>query len=134
MEKGITPIISVVLLLLITMALASIGYYFFYSYQVSIAGRTMIVTNGLCQNGTKAVIFLRSIGTEVITLSDVIVMDLSEGGGMINESEWKTPNGSQVLAQLPPGESVMYVANCSGDCVFRFFTGSMGTQTIPVNC
>ena len=90
----------------------------------------MIVTNGLCQNGTKAVIFLRSIGTEVITLSDVIVMDLSEGGGMINESEWKTPNGSQVLAQLPPGESVMYVANCSGDCVFRFFTGSMGVPAI----
>lgn len=73
--KGITPIISIIVLLLITVSLAGAAYVFLTGYQTTLTGKTLQVSNpGACAGGTTASITVTNQGTLPIT----VVADCTE--------------------------------------------------------
>jgi flagellin-like protein len=71
MRKGITPIISIIVLLVITIALAGAAWSFLNSFMATtIAGTFTIPTNGLwCENG-EITLFVANNGQSNIASSD----------------------------------------------------------------
>ncbi len=67
MKKGITPIISVIVLLLITIALAGTAWTFFNSQLLGRVGKQISV-QGFCVEGTKAYITVTNMGVNAISL------------------------------------------------------------------
>lgn len=66
--KGITPIISIIVLLLITVSLAGAAYVFLGGYMTAYTGKAIQVSNpGLCIAGTTAFITVTNMGTQPIT-------------------------------------------------------------------
>jgi flagellin-like protein len=63
--KGITPIISIIVLLLITVSLAGAAYMFLGGYMTSYT--STVTANGACAAGTQAVITIANQGTNAIT-------------------------------------------------------------------
>jgi flagellin-like protein len=67
--KGITPIISIIVLLLITVSLAGAAYVFLGGYMTGLTGKSIQVSNpGACAGGTSAVITVTNLGSLPITL------------------------------------------------------------------
>lgn len=82
--KGITPIISIIVLLLITVSLAGAAYVFLTGYQTSLTGKTIQVSNpGACAGGTTASITVTNQGTLPITLGACTVSGASATCGEI---------------------------------------------------
>ncbi|MBI4019839.1 MAG: hypothetical protein HY367_00790 [Candidatus Aenigmarchaeota archaeon] len=68
--KGITPIIAVIVLLLITIALAGAAYTYINVYSGSLTQKTLQVTDAFCDSGgSGAVVILNGAGTQDITTS-----------------------------------------------------------------
>jgi flagellin-like protein len=65
--KGITPIISIIVLLLITVSLAGAAYVFLGGYMTAYTGRAVQVS-GICVAGTKAHITVTNMGSLPIDL------------------------------------------------------------------
>ena len=69
MRKGITPIIAIIVLLLITIALAGAAWTFLNTYVGGSIGKDFSVPlTGTCVGGTTAVIKVTNMGTELISL------------------------------------------------------------------
>ena len=65
--KGITPIISIIVLLLITVSLAGVAYIFLSGYMGGLTGRAVQAT-GTCVGGSSAFITLTNLGNQNIDL------------------------------------------------------------------
>ncbi|MCK4714512.1 MAG: hypothetical protein KAT35_02980, partial [Candidatus Aenigmarchaeota archaeon] len=65
--KGITPIISIIVLLLITISLAGAAYFFVTNYMNTLTGQA-ITLSGVCQGGTTARISVANLGSASIDL------------------------------------------------------------------
>lgn len=65
--KGITPIISIIVLLLITVSLAGAAYVFLSNYMTGYTGQA-IQASGVCVGGTEAYITVTNMGTQAIDL------------------------------------------------------------------
>ncbi len=65
--KGITPIISIIILLLITISLAGAAYIFLGNYMTAYTGR-QIQLSGVCSGGTQAVVTMTNMGSLPISL------------------------------------------------------------------
>ena len=81
--KGITPIISIIVLLLITVSLAGAAYMFLGGYMTAYTGRA-IQTSGICLGGTEAFITVTNMGTLPIDLG---TCDASGGDGTTPDME-----------------------------------------------
>jgi flagellin-like protein len=69
--KGITPIISIIVLLLITVSLAGAAYIFLGGYMTAYTGKALQVSNpGLCIGNTEAFITVTNMGTQPIMSLD----------------------------------------------------------------
>lgn len=66
--KGITPIISIIVLLLITVSLAGVAYIFLSGYMGGLTGRAIQVT-GTCLGGGSAFITVTNLGNQPISLT-----------------------------------------------------------------
>ena len=65
--KGITPIISIIVLLLITVSLAGAAYVFLSNYMTGYMGQA-IQASGVCVAGTEAYITITNMGTQAVLL------------------------------------------------------------------
>jgi flagellin-like protein len=66
--KGITPIISIIVLLLITVSLAGAAYVFLSVQMESYTGKA-IQASGVCVGGTQAFITVSNLGTQSVSLT-----------------------------------------------------------------
>ncbi len=97
--KGITPIISIIVLLLITVSLAGAAYVFLGGYMTAYTGKALQVSNpGLCIGGREAFITVTNMGTQPINLGNCatvaqsgtfadcgdITVVRTDGGAMVN--------------------------------------------------
>jgi flagellin-like protein len=69
MKKGITPIIAVIILLLITVALAGMAWAFLQGYFGSLTTKNIIAAGGYCTGGTQANVIIKNTGTDKINIS-----------------------------------------------------------------
>jgi len=112
--KGITPIIAILVLLLITVALTSMTYQYLMSYMESLIGQNIEVVNTYCFGGTDFVAMVRNIGTKDIPLSKVNVQ--VEGLFASTSAGWldMTNNPTDTI---PVGQIVQYRITCTSPCV-----------------
>jgi flagellin-like protein len=67
--KGITPIVSIIVLLLITISLAGLAYVFFGGLVGTMMGRTLVVSQGSCINTDTAYVQITNVGTSSISVT-----------------------------------------------------------------
>jgi flagellin-like protein len=73
--KGITPIISVIILLLITVGLASAAWTYMSNYFTSLTAKVVEIPTQKCPNGQNVMAILHNIGTQSINIrNDILVM------------------------------------------------------------
>jgi flagellin-like protein len=135
MKKGITPVIAIIVLLLITVALAGMAWNYLQAYWTHILGKNMQVMDSYCIAGNEGVIILRNTGTKEINVipgvGDVTVINTSSGsdpGGT-----WYNINTPTAVTEVEPGQVVRYNVTCSDLCLFRFLVGGR-SATASVQC
>jgi flagellin-like protein len=116
--KGITPIIAILVLLLITVALTSMTYQYLMSYMESLIGQNIEVVNTYCYGGTDFVAMVRNIGTKDIPLSKVNVQVETLPAGA--SPGWLDMTGTDLdpaTGTIPVGQIVQYKIKCpTGTC------------------
>jgi flagellin-like protein len=130
MRKGVTPIIAIIVLLLITVALAGATWTYLSAYWTGIVGKNVQVMDAYCISGNTGVILIRNTGTNVIETGEIAVINTTSGDAA--EGVWLDLNGS-ATSMANPGTVVKYNVSCSGMCLFRFLVGGR-SLTASVQC
>jgi flagellin-like protein len=130
MKKGITPIISIIILLLITIALAGVAYTFLMGQLYTRIGGTFDVPTGgaFCTNGLITV-QVSNTGTADISshptnpaANDFITAQV-DGVSVIQYLETTT---------IPPGQggTILRNYNCTTSCASGPHTVDLGTESL----
>ena len=131
MRKGITPVIAIIVLLLITVALAGATWTYLSAYWEGIVGKNIQVMDSYCVAGNNGIILVRNTGTQMINTKDMTVINTTDGKPPTGGS-WLDLNGTTV-SSMNPGVVVKYNVSCNGLCLFRFLVGGR-TMTASVQC
>ena len=81
-RKGITPIIAIVILLLITIAIAGVAYTFITGVVTNTAGKTVQVTGTSCAADGSVVIYFQNVGTDTVTTPGTNAGDVQVKNGI----------------------------------------------------
>ncbi len=144
--KGITPIISIIVLLLITVSLAGAAYVFLGGYMQGLTGQALALS-GVCQGGNTARITVANMGTSAIdlgactgveaidgeetTCGDITVVSLDghDMNGNFSATSIATQTGTN------PESAVFRDNACTGFCEYAFTrSGELQPATITVRC
>ena len=144
MKKGITPIIAVIILLLITVALAGMAWAFLSGYFTGMTGKTIAVVDYSCIGGTTAQVIIRNSGTQAITLSagcaaagGVIGTTATCGDMTITKTAGPAMNGQLTWTGSPnplaTSQNVILTDPCATGttCTYRIVTSSAGIGPNP---
>jgi len=96
--KGITPIISIIILLLITIGLASAAWTYMSGYMSNLISRTLDVTPANCIGGTQVTFIVRNAGTNNIGSNSIQAMNMDTS--LPESLTWYSINGT-ALASSP---------------------------------
>ncbi|MEM5812607.1 MAG: archaellin/type IV pilin N-terminal domain-containing protein [Candidatus Aenigmatarchaeota archaeon] len=149
MKKGITPIIAVIILLLITVALAGMAWVFMSGYFTGMTAKNIQLIDYSCAGGTARVVF-RNAGTSTITLVNGPCTG-SFPGNVVTCGELTVVKTSGTfaaapstdkdsIASTPTAEIATFTDNCgSGNtCIYRLTTTTGAAGPSPnvdtVNC
>ena len=131
MKKGVTPIIAIIILLLITVALAGAAWTYLQAYMSALIGKSIEVTDAFCINGDTAVVLLRNSGTQSFAPNDEITVINATTGTVIGLNEglkWSYPDGQDFSGSLDPNQIVRLQANCAPGrlCSYRVISKTAG--------
>jgi flagellin-like protein len=150
MKKGITPIISVIILLLITVGLAASAWSYMGNFFQSLTAKTIEIPTQKCISGasgaTNVMIILHNMGTESISLTNDVTV-LSNGLPLDSLTPAQTINWCNVsskcdsseLTTVPAGGfAKAIIASCTASgvaktCNYDFVVASR-TQTASAYC
>ncbi len=93
-EKGITPIIAIVILLLITIAIAGVAYTFITGVVTNTASSAVLFTGASCGQTGQVIMYFSNLATDPISIP-------SGGGGSypVPSSSFSTPTAAPTIAQ-----------------------------------
>jgi flagellin-like protein len=141
MKKAITPIISTILLLLITIALVSLAASYLFGYWESRISKMIDITGEPdCIDGKTAII-IQNIGTSWLNKSDMTIMN-KQDGRLVDSWSLKSLNGSYMDIIQPRSEYAKIEATCCGEvgvpdcpqtCSYNILVGG-STQNAIVYC
>lgn len=134
MRKGITPIIAIIVLLLITVALAGAAWTYLSTYMTELTGKSVEVIDAFCINGDTAVILVRNAGTTDVDTSEITVIDLSDGGEELGT--WTDAGGTGITEITTSGTGKWTATGtCAtvNDCNFRVLGGARA-QSARIVC
>ena len=144
MKKGITPIIAVIILLLITVALAGMAWAFLSGYFTGLTGKTIAVVDYSCIGTNTAQVIVRNAGTDSVSLGACTPAG-SVGGGTsttdtcgdmtITKTSGLPANlgGQMDKTTIAKGENVIFTDVCTAGstCTYRVVTSSAGIGPNP---
>lgn len=142
--KGITPIISIIILLLITIGLASAAWTYMSVYLSSMMDRQLQVFPPDCIGGTTPSFTVRNSGTGNVGINDIYMRDVNSGGNV--GLDWEDLSGAAMAAGsvIGPGENAIAtvqpgdectVAGVQATCKYSFtVSGSNFKQDVTVVC
>jgi flagellin-like protein len=142
MRKGITPIISTIVLLLITVALAGAAWVYINNFMDMYTGKTFTVSTGgvFCDAGGKFHVRLVNSGSTGITTADWIAANVTNATTETAPPA-STAGGDVGLAGLNPSAIAVKQAKEfteTGGVSGRSYMVSIGTATntvnVPVTC
>ena len=91
--KGITPIISIIILLLITVSIAAAAWTYISGYWSSLVSSGVEITSTVCTGGTAAVIYIHNIGTERLNITHGAGLDIDRTDGGVAFYEYDPLDG-----------------------------------------
>ncbi|MEM5871854.1 MAG: archaellin/type IV pilin N-terminal domain-containing protein [Candidatus Aenigmatarchaeota archaeon] len=136
--KGITPIVSIIILLLITIGLAAAAWTYMSNVFTGITAKAIDISSQFCIGGTQAVGIVRNIGTDNIHVDEIIILN-STTGNKITNVDWKTVDGNALPNNnIPPGEQAKVTLSCTSQgkpatCTYNFVLAGR-TQKMSVYC
>ena len=142
MKKGITPIIAVIILLLITVALAGMAWAFLSGYFTGLTGKTIAIVDYSCISGGIAQVIVRNSGTDMIALTPPAcnVANTITGGATftcgdmtITKTTGSLVTGELDKTSITKGNNVIFTENCGAGntCTYRIVTSSAGIGPNP---
>jgi flagellin-like protein len=135
MRKGITPIIAIIVLLLITVALAGATWTYLSSYWGGLVSQNIQIMDSYCVGGDEGIFLLRNTGTSDVDPYDIIVMNGTGHGP--RDWNWSTIGGTvfnETLGETAaPNEVFKLNLSCDGYCLYRFLVGGR-SLTGSVQC
>jgi flagellin-like protein len=139
-RKGITPIIAIIVLLLITVALAGAAWTYLSTYMSGLTGQSVEVRDYFCTGGSTATIIIANTGTLDIPVGDVTVIDILNGNEI--QGTWRAPDGSTIpstgdiavgsYATWRNGTNTGF--SCDPSCSLRVVGGTARAQVARINC
>jgi flagellin-like protein len=135
MMKGITPIIAIIVLLLITVALAGVAWSYLQGYMGGLTSKSIEVRDYFCITGDMPVIVVANIGTDAITTATDITV-LNSATGALAVGTWRPMSGTGTTASIAVNDVARWESStaCStGTCSFRVTAGGRA-QRISVTC
>jgi flagellin-like protein len=141
--KGITPIISIIILLLITIGLASAAWTYMSGYMTNLTSRVLDVSTSSCINGVQATVLVRNAGTNRINVTDIKGLNLDSGASLT--LGW-TDLGGAAVTTIEAGQSArVRITNTDGTncttvgtskaCKYELtLSGTTWKQELPVYC
>jgi flagellin-like protein len=139
MRKGITPIIAIIVLLLITVALAGAAWTYLSTYMSGLTGQSVEVRDYFCVGTDQAVILIANTGTIDIPTSDITIVDMNTGNPVTSGS-WTAADGSTLPGdEIKVGEIGKWMSpdnycTTPDSCVFRVIGGTARAQVARVIC
>ncbi|MHA2065803.1 MAG: archaellin/type IV pilin N-terminal domain-containing protein [Candidatus Thorarchaeota archaeon] len=148
MKKGITPIIAIIVLLLITIALAGAAWTFMSQYTGQLTSKNIQMIDAYCQSRTNATVVLKNIGTDTITvgtcssLGDISGTSATCGDFTISRTDGAAPMDGlfSTATALAPGSTLAFTdAGCTvigtaQSCSYRFLVGGVAPVPTTVTC
>jgi len=157
--KGVTPIVAIIILLLITIALAGAAYTYLSQYFTGLTGKVIQMQDFLCVpggtgNAYNVTITFKNIGTQTVTTCvgnylDVLPVDTPQGtskacgdltitktaGGPLNDS---FKSSGTVATTVNAGETTVFTDQCNPAtlCSYRIITAgtALGAIAPSVQC
>lgn len=84
--KGITPIISIIILLLIAVSISAAAWTYISGYWSGLIGSAIEITSSICSSdGTTAVVYIHNIGTNRLNILNGLEIDRTDGGTAVLE-------------------------------------------------
>ncbi len=124
--KGITPVIALVMLMLITVGMVGMAYTWFSGMLTNYTEKTISIPPGgaFCSNSLISVVVMNTGATSSITQTDLVLVDVD---GTIIPNTGPTPRPAFTAN---PGEGKMAVQsyNCGGTCSVGPHTVRIGTR------
>lgn len=139
--KGITPIISVIILLLITIGLASAAWTYMSGYMNSLTSRVLEISPASCIGGTQVTFLVRNAGTNNIGGDSINCMNMNSG--QPEALTWQNLSGTDVTSPILNSGSTLRAkitspcttAGTAKTCTYELtLIGSTWKQSIPVSC
>ena len=133
MRKGITPIISIIVLLLITVALAGVAWTYLSGFLTTQMATITVPPNGAFCNGTALKVIITNTGQEkIVTLTALEASGTGTTAG-------QTFNPTNKTVHLKGEQSIPRVINCdASSCLPGSYTIHVATagsvQNVPVVC
>ena len=110
MRKGITPIISIIILLLITVGMAATAWTYMSNYMTTLTAKVLEVPTQKCIGGENAMAIVHNIGTAKISIAnDVLLMD-SDGDAAVGI--WENLDGTVITEIDSGGYGKLTIAGC----------------------
>lgn len=138
--KGITPIIAILVILILTIAIASTAYYFITVISRGYTSKVLEIKQTDC-NTTHAIINFRNIGTDTVTADDFImtrdVLGTGSGACLDNPNGVNFGTGTTAWVIQPGQIKPLVDGDCdNSDNVAIKYTLQLGgtLQDINVNC
>jgi flagellin-like protein len=135
MRKGITPIIAIIVLLLITVALAGTAWTYLSSYMTGLTGNSYDIRDSFCVGGDTGVIMLANTGTRDLPVTEISIIDQSTGSAVAGGS-WSYPNGTGSITMIPVGDLGRWDDGgaCGSSCSYRVVGGTGRAITANIFC
>jgi flagellin-like protein len=93
--RGITPIIAIIILLLITVSIAGTGYFYISMYTGMLMNEQVEVTSAICSGGQVKVI-VKNSGAGTVNSTRIKIFDKRTGLDITNHVQW-APDVTEVL-------------------------------------
>ncbi|MBN2043234.1 MAG: hypothetical protein JW754_05535 [Candidatus Aenigmarchaeota archaeon] len=144
MRKGITPIVSIIILLLITIGLAASAYTFLSGFLGGYTRGSVMIVDSYCQGMTTTTIKLRNAGTEEMSLGDCNSVfsgaDKDCGSLTVSRTDGQPMSNAKFSgASIKPQQLTTFTDTCasgteSRTCTYRIVGSGLGAITATVNC
>ncbi len=133
--KGITPIIAIIVLLLITVALAGVAYSYLNSYMTGLTSKSIEVRDAFCVGSGTATVIIANVGTTAIATSEITILDSATGNALTTGTTWTDAAGAALTGSMIPESGLAkFTRPCSGTCSYRIVSGDGRTHSAKVTC
>ena len=141
--KGITPIISIIILLLITIGLASAAWTYMSGYMSGLMSRVLDVSSSpSCIGGTQVTFIARNAGTNNIGAQSIQCMNMDTGTTEALTWQWLNGTAAGSSPVLGSGMSIRAIMTnpCTSPgvaktCKYELtLGGTTWKQELPVYC